>query len=216
MPGWDGTEDLLIELADIDLAAACAEGAPPGITPMLVAFDGDEHLVVAGLRRFEDGAYPEALVELLALAVPIGADRVALSIAGRAWSLDDPIPPVSADADLRQRTLVLTFVDGHDRPRPEVTTVLHPFDVVDGGIVWGERRDLGAPDPGAVTAVVSACLSERGVQVAAEHAEPSTLRRQAERCERLGHRIWLGDEAARRLLTDILDERRLEGVTPPA
>ena len=57
------------------------------------------------------------MVEALAGLLPLGADRLAAALPGRAWSLDDPVVPVSDDGDLRQRVLMLTTARPGRPPR---------------------------------------------------------------------------------------------------
>jgi hypothetical protein len=197
-PGWSDIEALLVGLAGDDLAE---DGE---VHPALVALSGDTLAFLAFLRPFEKGCYADPMIELLALAMPLGCDRLALSIGGRVWSLEDPIPPVSDEADLRQRALVLYYVDGTG---PVVSdSVLHPFDLVDGAVVWAPPvGDLGGAQgwiPEALRLSV-----ERREELATGDAE---IRRQAARCERLGHEVHLGPEVAERLLA--APERC---VTPP-
>lgn len=98
---WDEAPAYLLDLALRDLTH---DHAP---LPSLVAFSGADPVAIGVLRPFDaDGPVP-ALVEVLALLLPLGTDRVALTLPGRAWSTADPIPPVCEDGDLRQQVLVL-------------------------------------------------------------------------------------------------------------
>ncbi len=117
---WDRLADLHRWYAELDA---------PDPRPHLAAFAGDHACVLIGLRPFAPGAYQGPLVEAMALALPLGADRVSVALPGRAWSLDDPVVPVSDDGDLRQRVLTQCTVDGHRQVTPRVTMRLHPFDV---------------------------------------------------------------------------------------
>src|SRR5687767_6035135 len=97
---WGDVEGFLLDEAAKDVALS------DEVRPCLAAFAGDEPLLVAWWRPFPKGGYADPLIELLALACPLGADRVAQSLAGRATSLDDPIAPVVAGVgDLRQRVV---------------------------------------------------------------------------------------------------------------
>ena len=185
---WEDAEQLLVQCAAGDLAAG------GDIAPALVAFAGEHPRFLAWLRPFPAGGYRDPLIELLALAMPLDADRLMLSIAGRAWSMADPIPPVTSDADLRQRALVIHSVDGA-QGRPRTGSVLHPFDVPEGGDVrWGEARRLGAAEGWIVTALELAVRQRRRLPNALED-----IRAQAERVVRLGHQLYLDPAVARHL-----------------
>jgi hypothetical protein len=186
--GWSEIEELLVGLAGDDLAE---QGE---VHPTLVALTGDTLAFLAFLRPFEKGCYADPMIELLALAMPLGCDRLALSIGGRVWSLEDPIPPVSDHVDLRQRALVLYYVEGTE---PAVSdSVLHPFDLVDGEVVWSPPvGDLGTAE-GWIPEALRLAVQRRG-ELATGDAE---IRRQAARCQQLGHEVHLGPEVAERLL----------------
>lgn len=107
---WEQAEGFLLEAAAGDLAA----GVSP--LPSLVACIDDEVVALGTLRPFDDEGPVPALVEVLALLLPLGVNRVALLLAGRAWSTLDPIPPVTEAGDLRARVVVLVHADGVPRP----------------------------------------------------------------------------------------------------
>ncbi|TVR21403.1 MAG: hypothetical protein EA387_10205 [Nitriliruptor sp.] len=110
LPTWEQAEGFLLDLAAGDLAA----GAWP--MPTLLACIDDEAVAIDTLRPFgEEGPVP-ALVEVLALLLPLGVNRIALLLPGRAWSTLDPIPPVADEGDLRARVLILLEADGVHRP----------------------------------------------------------------------------------------------------
>ncbi len=128
MLAWTVARDFLREAARADL------DGKGEVRPCLAAFCGDRAAFVAFVRPFAKGGYADPLIELLAAAGGIGADRLALSIAGRAWSMNDPVSPVVPGAgDLRQRVLCLFLVQAD-----ETAEVVHPFDIVDGAVRWGE------------------------------------------------------------------------------
>jgi hypothetical protein len=177
-----------------DLHRWYAELDAPDPRPHLVGFAGDAALVLIGLRPFGPGAYENPLIEAMALALPLGADRVSLAMPGRAWSMDDPVVPVTEDGDLRQRVLTQVTVDGHGHAPTEVTMRLHPFDVVgDDRLAWHEALDPG-PGEGWI-ADAMACM------VAGRHdigrdAEPDAITEQAVRLVLLGHEVLHPDPAA--------------------
>lgn len=185
MPGWGDVHELFTVEAEEDLRTLGEA------VPRLAAFRGDTLLFVADIRPSDDGDRLQPLVELLALALPLDADRLAFCASGRAWSFDDPVPPVvPGGPDLRQRVLATTRADGH-RKRPRTTTTVRPFDLVDGGIRWEDEFDPG-PGEGWIAEVLVAAL--RGRRRLAGPSEE--IRRQAERCIELGHRIGFAPETA--------------------
>ncbi|MFU8839181.1 MAG: hypothetical protein ACNA8R_00480 [Nitriliruptoraceae bacterium] len=102
---WDEVPAYLLEVAHRDL------GVAPVPLPSLVAFAGDRPIAIGVLRPFDANGPVPALIELLALLLPLGVDRLALTLTGRAWSSEDPVPPVCEDGDLRQPVLVLITAD---------------------------------------------------------------------------------------------------------
>lgn len=164
------------------------------VRPCLVALAGEERLFLAFLRSFRRGELYDAIVELLALAGALGADRLAMSLPGRAWSLQDPVPPVLPGvADLRQRVLVLEESDG-TAGAPRGSTLAIPYDIVDGGVRWGEP--LGGGDwVGALAGALGATIEVRERMRGPDRA----VRRQAERCVAAGHFLALGPTVAGRL-----------------
>ena len=110
LPTWEEAEGFLLELAAGDLDA----GTWP--LPTLLACIDDEAVAVNTLRPFDEEELVPALVEVLALLLPLGVNRVALLLPGRAWSTLDPIPPVAEEGDLRARVLILLQADGGHRP----------------------------------------------------------------------------------------------------
>jgi hypothetical protein len=187
---WDDVETFLLGEATADLAASDDVG------PCMVAFSGEELLLVAFLRSFAKGEYADPMIELLALTAPLDADRLALSIGARAWSLDDPmVPVVPGVGDLRQRVLTIHCVDGA-APPVTVTSALHPFtrDAAGGAVVWDPPlREAGAS--GWLVAALQLAVERRG-ELAAPAAE---VRRQARRCVALGHALALTDGGAQRM-----------------
>jgi hypothetical protein len=87
-PSFDDAEPLLLALLADDV------GTGPGLAPTLLAFAGDRPLGLIRLRPHGSGEIVDVLVEILALLLPLGMDRAALALPGRAWSLDgtDGVP----------------------------------------------------------------------------------------------------------------------------
>lgn len=187
MDSWDGVTDYLRSEAELDIAGTGE------VRPCLAAFRGDRGLAIGWLRPFEKGEYHDPLIELVALFVPLGADRLALSLGGRAWSLLDPIPPVSEAGDLRQRVLLIQTVDGHRR-RAELSARINPFTLDEGAVCWDEPTDLG-PGEGWITGLLQVAIDRRH-----DLGGPADeVAAQAERCARLGHMLAFERETAERL-----------------
>lgn len=183
---WDRLDRLHRWYAELDA---------PDPRPHLAAFAGDEGLVVIGLRPFAPQGYRGPLVEAMALALPLGADRVSVALPGRAWSLDDPVAPVTDDADLRQRVLTQVAVDGHARVEPRVTTRLHPFFASPppaSGLTWLDPVDPG-PGEGWIPRALATLVEGRGD--IRRDARPEQLARQVVRLHELGHEVLLPRDA---------------------
>ena len=180
MEGWVDVEQFLIEAAEDDLRATGE------VTPCLIACAGEEPLFAAFMRPFAPGAYADPMIELLALAMPLGADRLALSMAGRAWSLDDPVvPAVAGVGDLRQRVVCVHLADGSG-DAPVADTRLRPFSVVDGAVVWDEELRPGPAEGWISQALLVSVSSPQQLR-----ASPEELAAQAGRCVALGHQLYL-------------------------
>lgn len=120
-----------------------------GLGPSLLAFAGERALGMVRLRPHEPGEVVKALLEVLALLLPLGADRIALALPGRAWSTEDPIAPVTDEVDLRQPVVVTTVADAHGHPCV-VRARIHPFEVDEDGRCWWQpavepEDELDAP-----------------------------------------------------------------------
>jgi hypothetical protein len=189
-PSWSEAATTLLELADDDLAL----GADPA--PRLLAFEGGTGVAVVGLRPFGDDDGVQALVEVLALLLPLGADRVALALPGRAWSMDDPIPPVTDGVDLRTRVLLVTTVDGCQRPAA-LTVALHPFESRGPDRRWGPSVCPDDPGVSPIGHALRVLVDGRGALTEGE----DDLRLAARFGHVLlrGHEVALAPPAARRL-----------------
>lgn len=188
---WEDAPRLLRRLAAQDLAA----GRPP--SPALVAHEGERPLALLTLRPFADGEAIRALVEVLALLLPLGADRTALALPGRAWSLDDPIPPVTDDADLRARVLVVITADAHDGPCDSAAT-LWPYSLDASSGHWQAPVDVPGPLSGPAVAVLTTLLDRRD-ELPVGHGDELRLAAQLARVLLRGHEVTLAPEVARRL-----------------
>lgn len=162
-------------------------------TPALAAFAGARPLLLADLRPFTKGAHADPVVELAALALTLGADRLTIAFGARAWCLDDPVPPVAPGMDLRQRVVAVHGADGTVEPVAGFGA-LWPFSVDGDEVVWGgavTTDDAVGWIPSALVALVAARDTVTGT--------PGEVARQARRCERLGHRLELAPAAVDRI-----------------
>lgn len=189
MRAWDELTDFLLDEAERDLEAVGE------VRPCFVAFRGDESLFLAWSRPFEKGAHHLPMIELISLACPLGADRLALSLSGRAWSANDPIPPVVSGAgDLRQRVVAIEAVDGTEDP-PARSSLIAPFELNDGTVRWAADR----LSPDGTEGWTSSLLLEavrRGGEIAGTDAD---IRQQALRCVALGHLVAFDPAVVERL-----------------
>lgn len=189
---WEKVDDLLLAGAETDLYA----GSTP--LPTLAAFAGDTVVAYGVLRPFDERGPVPALVEILALLLPCEVDRIALLLPGRAWSLQDPVPPVCADGDLRPRVAVLITADGLQRPCAPATRLLavEPSEsgygprLVDTGV---DSREVEAP----VVDALRILLDGRNAVVA--DTDSSELIAQLGRVLLLGHEVALSPQLTERL-----------------
>ncbi len=178
MERWEDVEQFLLDEAAEDL------GDGQDIRPCLVAFADDQPLLLAFLRPFRKGGYADPITELIALAAPLGADRLAVSIGARAWSLDDPIPPVvHGVGDLRQPVLVVEQADG-SRGAARGASSAYPYDLAKGQVTWGTPIRQPGND-GWISRALTVSIDHRQ-HITGPVAE---IRRQADRCTRLGHMV---------------------------
>ncbi|HUG83000.1 MAG TPA: hypothetical protein VMM13_00465 [Euzebya sp.] len=185
MPLWSDQGQLLVDLAVADLEAG------RDVLPSMVAFRGDQPLFLATLRPFLKGQHQDPIIEVGALAMGLQADRILLSLSGRAWSLADPIVPVLPDGggDLRQRVIVVHQADASTQD-PVASSTIVPVEVVqpdvdDGEVSVRTGPALTAPDgEGWVPQALMVLARADGCQ-----AEEEDLGLQVRRCEHLGHRL---------------------------
>jgi hypothetical protein len=187
MRHWEDVERFLRDSAEEDLTNRGE------VASCFVAFRGEDPLLLAYLRPFPKGGYADPIIEVAALAAPLGADRMAVAMGARAWSLDDPIAPVAPEGDLRQRVVVVHGVDGAGgAPRPFGT--IWPYSEEGGAVGWGpplRSDDAEGWIPAALATMVGAA---RRIDVTAED-----LARQAARCLWLGHDLRLAPSVEERL-----------------
>lgn len=198
---WDDATSVLVALAADDLLQ---EREP---VPTILAFSGDGPVASVGLRPFDPGEVGQALLEVLSLLVPLGADRLAFGAAGRVWSLDDPIPPVCPEGDLRQRAIVVALADANQGPCT-LTTSVHPFEGTGPELVLhppvipddptvddGKVEDLAGAGPVAALLVGALEQREELIDLTRNHE----LVVQLGRVLLLGHDLALAPDAATHL-----------------
>ncbi len=192
---WDSVSDILRIEAERDLRHA----GQPGL--YVAAADGDAALLVARSRPFDEGDHLRPVIELVALAVALGADRVAVAIGGRAWSLDDPIPPTAGAVDLRQPVLAVHLADGHG-DHVELATQVHTWQLEDGDVVWDEIADTGGA-AGVIADLLHSVLDGLGHFDELIRAQPEAVLEQFARCDARGHDVHLTPTGLRRVLAPV-------------
>lgn len=186
---WHAVDRFTVEMATHDLEERGEAH------PLLVACTGDGLSFFAFLRWFPKGAYADPMIELLSLAMALGTDRLAFSITGRLTSLEDPVPPVTDDGDLRQRALIVESVDGAAGP-PRQHSMIHPFTVVGGRVAWSEPLRLTGGQGWIADALRLSVERRRDLT---RLATDDDIRAQVVRCADLGHDLYLGAAVQERL-----------------
>jgi len=190
---WDEVESFLLDgaLRELD------HGLAP--LPALAAFAGEDPVAVGNLRPFEPGEVVPALVEVLALLLPLAVDRLALLLPARAWSTADPIPPVTDGIDLRAPVLVVVRGDGHQQPCTTAATVqeLLPPETPDELWELGVPLSPGSGDDDRLAHALTILLDHRD-ELRSDLTE-DTLVQQLGRILLLGHELALGEESTERL-----------------
>ncbi len=198
----DALTEPSFEDAELFLLCLLADDLEQGrsLAPTLLAFSGERPLGSVRLRPHQRDELSTVMLEILALLLPLGADRIVLALPGRAWSLGDPIPPVTDEADLRQRVVVVVTADAHRGPC-RLGMRLHPFDVDERGrCCWLPRIEPEGPTDAPIVEVLRVLLDHR--DDVARTAEPRTrVAAQFGRVLLLGHELSLAPRAAEALLT---------------
>lgn len=107
MRNWDDVEAWLRHVAEDDMRH---DGC---IRPTLVAFATHRPLLMVRCRAFAAGEGATALREILDIALPLGADRIAMSFGGRAWKVDGDARP-RADRSTLRDILLIAVAERHD------------------------------------------------------------------------------------------------------
>jgi hypothetical protein len=189
---WSDARDDLLALAAGDLDA----GTPP--LPTLLGFTGDDALAIVTLRPCDRDELVQALLEVLALLLPLGADRIAVSFPGRAWSVEDGM--VAADApEPRSPVLLVTLADAAGGPC-QTSTSIHPFEEHAVGWEWlAALYPDEDPDPEPAAIVALRLLLDAREQVTSEQQGDLRIPAQFGRVLLLGHQVALAPLAAERL-----------------
>lgn len=174
-------EDLARNLVQLDVEL----GEQP--RHRLIGYRAEDPLTVIDLRPFPAGGIEAPMVEAMAGVLALGADRFATALPGRAWSMDDPVVPVSEHGDLRQRVLMLTTA----RPDEPVSSWLLPFDLTNGDeLTWHPSVLDDGPCEGWVPHAL-------GIAVEADwRPDPDAAIEQLARCTSLGHHVMLSPAGA--------------------
>lgn len=184
---WDEVElDLRVQAT-----LALDEGAVP--VPLLVAFSDDAAIAVVGLRPFgADGLLP-ALVEVLALLLPVGAHRLALGLPGQTRGAE------GAPDDDSGPLLVVATAEAGAEGRVALAGRILPL--AHDGSCW-QWRDEQAVDLDTeaweVTRALADLLRARRT-IHDDCGELEQLQAQLARCLLLGHEVDLGQATADRL-----------------
>lgn len=178
MQHWHDVENWLRELAQDDVVET------GDIRPTLVAFAGERPLLLARWRPFERGGGHAALIELLTLAMPLGADRLAVSVGGKAWSYaDESGPDWPYPRDDRRHVLMIAIADaGKGQSRCTLT----PFDHREHRVRWGNSLVSDEVEGWLVDT-----LSAPHDAVPSLQATVEDLAATAMRCIALGHELYV-------------------------
>jgi hypothetical protein len=194
---WDEVElDLRFE-ATLQLD----DGSVP--EPLLAAFGGDGPVAVVRLRPFDTGGVLPALVEVLALLLPLGVQRLALGLPGEVREAPDGPTGQTPGA-------VVVFATAQVVPGGGVDLGGRVLPLDFDGDCW-QWRDEGTVDLDAdgweVTRALAVLLESHRAAPAAplDDRELHTLQAQLGRCLLLGHEIRFAAGAA-----DLLEPARLD------
>jgi hypothetical protein len=210
---WDEVE------LDLQVEATLALDEGYALQPLLVAFDDHEPVGIVGLRPFEAEGVLQALVEALALLLPLGARRIALTLPGRAREVPDAGPTSLTGTDGEAALVVIASADavgdGPTRLRARVLPLAHDGDCWQ----WQEHDavDVDADEWDITQAL--AVLLDAPTTLEAESVEDRTkLQAQLARCLLLGHLVTLAPPAADRLEPGrlaVLDPLSVPTLPPP-
>jgi hypothetical protein len=191
---WDEVE------LDLQVEATLALDEGYGPEPLLVAFDEQEPVGIVGLRPFEPHGVLQALVEVLALLLPLGARRLALTLPGQARDVPGSDPTPLNASGTQSPLVVLATADavgeGPTRLRARVLPLAHDGDCWQ----WQEQDavDIDADD-WDITRALAVLLEAPAPFEAETERQRTQLQAQLGRCLLLGHMVTLAPPAADRL-----------------
>ncbi len=180
---WTDASETLLAFAAQDLDTG---GVP---LPTLLAFDGDQPHALVTLRPFGPDEVLQALIEVLSLLLPLGADRLACALPARS--------PNGPAHELDERHLLLVLADGHLGPcRTDLS--LRPGHPTPDGWRWREPREHQPEVDSALPGALSVLLDAREELVTGPSSE-LRLAAQFGRILLLGHELVVAPRLARRL-----------------
>lgn len=164
------------------------------LRPVLVAFRDEDPLLWAWFRPMLPGDVQSPLIEVVTLAAGLRANRAAFGGLARAWSLNDPLPPViDGLGDLRQKVFAVHLVDASGRRRM-VRSLLW---LVRDGYLDGPVLDEAGGEHGLVARVLTAAFAGSGLA-----SDRDAVVAQLVRCQLLGHTLGLAPRVPRDLIDD--------------
>ena len=172
-------------------------GAVP--RPLLLAFAGPTPRLLAVVRPFGPDEPVRALGELVAAALPLGADRLLAALPGTSRTPGPAVPPPGpAVPPPGQRQRLVHGAEAVAGPGPvSCRSWLWPYTVQAGRTDWGRSR-VAEHAQGPV-ATVAAALGVWVARRAELRADDGDVRDQLARCLELGHDLYLPVPVARRL-----------------
>lgn len=182
--GWRHATVLLRDRAAVELQAVGA------MRPALLAYAGDDLVATVGLRPCVGGDEQHAVIEVLALLLPLGTDRIAACTEASIRPVDQDSPARRA---VRTRALLVVLADASGRALPRVTTGVLPFtlDAVrpcGRAPRWHPQLQLDCGDGWIASTLRLLMPDTTGL---ARRRDQLDLVGQHVRCTRLGHDIRL-------------------------
>jgi hypothetical protein len=180
MQDWNDVDAWLRDIADRDLAAT------GGVRPTLVAFTAHRPLLMVRCRAFAPGDGAAALREMLDIAVPMGADRVAVSFGGTARTYGGGVgsPTRGPDAEVSE-TLLIAVAERRDGC-VDLRCALHPL-----GRGGGRPARPTGPDP--VGGWLARMLTDTLEVAPVVPLPPAVIAARAAQSITLGHELHLPD-----------------------
>jgi hypothetical protein len=182
MHRWEDVEWWLCHLAADDLRTT------DHVRPTLVAFAGRRPLLLVRCRAFAAGEGAAAVREILDIAVPLGADRIAMSFGGSARQLHGPAPSPAHDDPAVTRDVVVIAVTQRGDDEIDTRCTLHYVERARAGSV------IAAPHPTSpVGGWLPAMLAEALAARPATPPSPEIIAAQAMYSITLGHVLHVPD-----------------------